>query len=288
MALLNFPSNPNPGDTWTVGSKTYVWSGQAWLVSSNNNFVTQTAQITSPLNSTSTVTGALVVTGGVGIGGDLWLGGNFYVNGQQALTTSSFAYAVEAGTDMLITLSSSTGALIFSNTSTLQTVTSRGNTTNYSINITNTTISTGTTTGALVISGGIGLGGDIWAYGRVNSESLKIEDAVFDSTMVNTNLNSSVVIDSYSLGEYRAAKYFVQISETSGPNPEFQAQEITVVASNTGTADISVYGTVTTNGPSGLGQFDAIVDGSNNVKLRFTPDYATQKTIKVLRIAMTV
>jgi hypothetical protein len=175
--------------------------------------------------------------------------------------------------------------LVFSSTDTLQSVTNRGSTTTNKITITNTTPSTSTTTGALLVSGGIGVGHNAFIEGRVDCESLKIEDAVFDSTLVNITSNATAVIDTYSLTQYRAAKYFIQISEQSGA--EFQAQEVTLIAGNTGTVDISVYGTVTTNGPAGLGQFDAIVDGTD-VKLRFTPDFATPKTVKVLRTAMTV
>lgn len=287
MSLLNFPSNPNPGDTWTIGNKTYVWSGAAWLISSTNSLTVGVTTVTSTINSISTDTGALVVAGGVGIGGDLWLGGVLYINSQAVLTTASFAYSINEGEDIAIDINSSTGALIFSDISTLQSVTTRGPTTNRAIQITNATASSSTGTGALIVRGGVGIGNNAYIEGRVDCESVKIEDAVFDSTLVNLTLNSTAVIDTYSLTQYRAAKYFVQISEGTGPSAHFQAQEITVIASNTGTADISVYGTVTTNGPTGLGQFDAVVSGSD-VQLRFTPDFATQKTVKVLRTALTV
>lgn len=292
MSILNFPPNPIIGQRYTIGKNIWEWNGAAWIKIENLdklfNLVTATnVFISSSTVSVSTTTGALVVTGGVGIGGDLYIGGNFYAGGEAVLTTSSFAYSVAEGSDIKITLSSSTGFLVFSNTSTLQTVTDRGNITSNKIIITNNSQSTSTTTGALLVSGGVGIGGNAYIEGRVDCESVKIEDSVFDSTQVSLTMNSTAVIDTYSLNQYRAAKYFVQISEGTGPSAEFQAQEITVIASNTGTADISVYGLVTTNGPDGLGEFDAIVDGTD-VKLRFTPDFATQKTVRVLRIAMIV
>lgn len=292
MSTLNFPTNPVVGQRYSIGTKTWEWNGSAWIkiesLDKIFNLVTATnLTVTNSTNASSTTTGALIVTGGVGIGGDLYVGGNFYAGGEAVLTTASFAYSVAEGTDIKITISSSTGFLVFSNTSTLQTVTDRGNITNNQIRITNSTESTSTYTGALVVRGGIGVGGNSYVEGRVDCESVKIEDTVFDSTMVSIISNSTTVIDTYSLNQYRAAKYFIQISEGTGPTAEFHAQEITVIASNTGTIDISVYGLVTTNGPEGLGEFDAIVDGSD-VKLRFTPDFATQKTVRVLRTAMAV
>jgi hypothetical protein len=73
-------------------------------------------------------------------------------NGVQTLT---------AGTDTAV--SSNTGTITVWTTSTLQSVTNRGNTTSNAIYITNATASTSTTTGALTVAGGIGVFGDIYA-----------------------------------------------------------------------------------------------------------------------------
>ncbi len=32
MAILNFPPNPSPGQTYSVGNRTYIWNGQAWIL----------------------------------------------------------------------------------------------------------------------------------------------------------------------------------------------------------------------------------------------------------------
>ena len=122
---------------------------------------------TNVTSATSTTTGALTVTGGVGIQGSLYAG-TIYSNGYQVLTTaggSSFVSSVSAGTD--ISVSTTTGAVIVSNTSTLQTVTSRGATTNVAVSITNSTASASTTTGALQVAGGVGVGGSIYVGNRV-------------------------------------------------------------------------------------------------------------------------
>lgn len=303
MSTLNFPSNPTIGQTHTVGSKTYVWNGTAWIVANSTvSGTTGTLQqlvvtttgsfqqiiITGTNAAISTTTGALTVAGGVGIQGDVYIGGALSVEGQIILTTSSFNVDISEGNDIDISVDPiNNNLVIISNISTLQSVTTRGNSTTNKVTILNTEESTSTYTGALTVSGGIGIWGNGWFEGRVTSESLRIADAVLDSTKINISNNATTVIDQYSLTEYRAAKYFIQISEGSGPTAEFQAQEITLIASDLGTVDMSVYGTVTTNGPNGLGQFDAIVDGTD-VKLRFTPDFATGKTVKVLRTAITV
>jgi hypothetical protein len=80
MSQLNFPTNPSPGDTWTIGENTWVWNGAAWIKSTSSKnivnvfTVTNTLYVTSTTNSTSTTTGALQVTGGVGVGGSVYVG----------------------------------------------------------------------------------------------------------------------------------------------------------------------------------------------------------------------
>jgi hypothetical protein len=81
MSQLNFPTNPSPGQTHTIGENTWVWNGAAWIkqIPIKNIVdvftVTNTLYVTSTTNSTSTITGALIVTGGVGIGQDVTVGG---------------------------------------------------------------------------------------------------------------------------------------------------------------------------------------------------------------------
>ena len=170
------------------------------------------------------------------------------------------------------------------NISTLQSVTDRGTTTTNVVYFSNSTETTGTGTGAVIIEGGISVGK------RIKGESLRIEDAVFDSTKTTVNSVSATVIDEYLLSEYIASKYLVQIDEgTTTSTARFQMIEILVMAANTGTAFITSYGSVNNEGP--LGQFNALVEnvgGEDTVKLYFTANDTVPKTIKVLRTAMTV
>ena len=98
-------------------------------------------QSTYNLNSSSTSTGAVLITGGVGIGGNINTGGTITgssINGQvinAALTggTSTFS-----------------GSVTINNGATIS-----------SLIISNTTASTSTNTGALIVDGGLGVGGSI-------------------------------------------------------------------------------------------------------------------------------
>lgn len=161
MADLNFPSTPQIGDTFTVGSRTWVWNGTAWqlqtAIQSLDPFTVKTLIVTSSTNSTSTNSGALIVEGGVGIGGDLWIGGILYSGGAAVLTTSTFFDNLSEGDDIQITTGTN-NSIFINNTSTLQTVTTRGSTTTNAVRINNVTNSTSTTTGALIVEGGVGIG----------------------------------------------------------------------------------------------------------------------------------
>ena len=167
MADLNFPQNPAPGDTYSIGTRTWIWNGSGWALQSGivstNPFIVVSAQITTTTNSTSTTSGALIVAGGGGFGGNVYAA-DLYSNGFQVVTTGTIGSfgvsAIQAGTDTAVATLSGNIALIW-NTSTLQTVTSRGSSTNNVISITNTTASTGTSSGALTVAGGLGVAGNV-------------------------------------------------------------------------------------------------------------------------------
>jgi hypothetical protein len=287
---LNFPPNPNIGDTHVVGTKTYVWSGSAWLVAAvAQNF--NNLLVTTSTNATSTNSGAVQIVGGLGIGKDLWIGGTIYSGNVPVLTTSSLGGSVFGGNDITITSTGTTSSsfLRFDNTSTLQTVTNRGQTTTNALFFSNVTESVSTSTGALVVAGGIGVGK------RVNCESLRIADSIFDSTLVTVATTATTLIDSFLSTDFRSAKYFIQISSGGGAGhtlstATFQAVELILITDNVGTVYATEYGLVSTGGVSGgavLGSFTAdlsIID--NTARLYFTPNAATNKTIKVLRTSM--
>lgn len=230
-------------------------------------------------NAVSTSSASVVFAGGVGIAGDLYLGGDFYAKGQTVLTTSSFVGQVVAGTDILVT-ASDTGVIYFSDISTLQSVTDRGFNTTNQIIVDNTTTSTSSGTGAVVIAGGLGVGG------RIYSESVQIADAIFDSMVVNINNTATVVVDYYPFSTFRSAKYVIQIDSGYGPTAQFEVIEILLLADNIGTIYATEYAVLSSAGE--LGEFSAALDvPSNNINLYFTPYAATDKELTILRTGLT-
>jgi hypothetical protein len=124
-------------------------------------------------NALSRTSGSLISLGGAGFAKDVWADRFFDQNGQILSTGSIATFAVAsilAGTDTAV--STATGPVIIWNTSTLETVTSRGSTTTSAISITNTTTSVDTATGALTVVGGVGIGGDLNVNGDIRGTAV--------------------------------------------------------------------------------------------------------------------
>jgi len=154
------------GDLW-VGGNIYLDgvgldTVQGTTASFRNIFVTGTNV------SSSTSTGAVTIAGGLGVGGNIY-GTAIYDNGVRVLTSATIGSfgisSIAAGTDTAV--SGSTGAVTIWNNSTLQTITSRGATTNVAVSFTNATASTGSTTGAVTVSGGVGVGQNLNVAGQL-------------------------------------------------------------------------------------------------------------------------
>jgi hypothetical protein len=232
------------------------------------NSTTNVVYITNTTQSTSTVTGAVLIDGGLAVGGNVYVGGFINVTGKMTSNGSEIITTTTVGTFSIDTLND---------------VSARGHTSTVALYISNTTESTSTTTGALVVDGGIGIGRDLWVQGRINSESLKIMDAILDSTELLVNTTGTVVIDAYPIGQFRSSKYLIQIEE-SGVNAEFETIEILLLVDNRGTVYATEYAVLTTNGE--LGDFEADIKTDDIVRLYFTAYDATDKTITVLRTAL--
>ena len=162
-----FPTNPNPGETFTVGTTTYQWTGSAWLkvnsVSTGSSTlgsltVTTVLSVTSSVDSTSTTSGALQISGGIGIGKNIVIG-----------TTAT---------------------------------------------ILGTAVSTSTTTGALIVIGGVGIGGSVNVGGN-----LTVSGSITGTITTATTLNNVGGVSS-------AGTYYVQFvsnNTTSSQTPNTTA-----------------------------------------------------------------
>lgn len=151
--------------------------------------------------------------------------------------------------------------------------------------VTSSTNSTSTVTGAMVITGGMGVGQDVNIGGQLSAERVRITDAIMDSSLVMINTTGTITVDSYSLGEYRAAEYLVQIDSGTGTSATFQISKILLIVSNTGTVNATEYGVINTDGS--LGTWSAGVTGGTTVNLYFSPYQSTDKVIAVFRTAIT-
>jgi hypothetical protein len=252
MSTLGFPASPYTGQVVLIGTTTYRYTGSAWVKYNSITQSTTTVNISNTTTSISTNTGALVVSGGVGIAGSVNIGGTSTIAGYEILTTA---------------------------TASLQEVTNIGATTTNIVHFANTTESTSSTTGAVVITGGLGVGGMLYA------ENLQIQNAIINSSVVPVTNTSNIVIDSYSADVFRSAKYLIQIDDSD--NGHFEVVELLVLVTNTGTVHATDYGLLTNNGE--LGEFQTLVTGSNPsiMNLYFQAYSPSDKTVTVFRTAVT-
>lgn len=271
MPTLTFPPSPAPGDTYTVGTRTWVWNGVAWQIqsgiTSTNPFIVKSAEITNTTASNSTITGALLVAGGVGVGGNIWAGGTIYSGGLPVLTEATVTGTIAtilAGTGTAV---SAEGAVVTVwSTATLQTVTDSGFTTTNIIHIANTS------SAALRVDGGVTIG-----------------DSLTDSYTAPAILAFAPVnLDSFNASLYRTAKYLVQIVD-KGYLPNFlHSCEILVTHDDNGIDTLGYivqYGIVANF--SELGTWDSIYE-SGSMVLQFTPNYApANMQIKITRTVLT-
>lgn len=172
-------------------------------------------------NSTGTTTGAVVIDGGLGVGLDIWAN-NIYSQGTLVLTEGNFKGVLDitGGTDTVV--STATGHVVIWNTSTLQTVTGRGNSTTNSINISNATVAFNTQSGALTVAGGVGIGQDLYIGGNFHGNNLYVSNTI-NSTNAGLYLNSannssSVYANGIDLLNYNAGTYYVSANNGNDSN----------------------------------------------------------------------
>jgi hypothetical protein len=192
-----------------------------------------TVDFTNTTQSTTTATGALTVDGGVGIAKNLNVGGDVVVTGNLTVQGNSTIVNTEVLNveDINITLASNAataaaangGGITLAGANATFTYTSADDSWNVNKNFdglsadfSNTTPTTSPTTGALTVRGGVGIGGDLYAY-KLNATHANITTGHFGS--INT-ANAAVIGAQTYIGSgaslianvYAGTGYFTNLS----------------------------------------------------------------------------
>lgn len=97
--MLNFPSNPQVGDTYTIGTRTWIWNGYGWqiqtAITSLDPFTASRGIFTTSTLAVTTASGALQVRGGVGIGGNIVQGHGATTRNKNANIYSNGVFSIE-------------------------------------------------------------------------------------------------------------------------------------------------------------------------------------------------
>lgn len=253
--------------------------------------------VTNTTNSTSTTTGALIVNGGIGIGRDVWIGGSLNVASGLSATTGlqlnnnnidgvnrlqftdpgpgegidfNSNFQIYESPDDLVT---NTGGNLQFVANGVRRVTFN---TNGQVSITTNTNSTSTITGALIVSGGVGIGRDVWIGGSLNVAGTVNATASTASTVItvqstSTNTHFLTFVDTNntsSLAELIYTTSSFVINPSSGnvgigtTNPQ---RRLTVQSDNGATVTaVALYNADTTNGNGTVVSFRTNTTGTSS------------------------
>jgi hypothetical protein len=232
----------------TISASTYqgVFTGNAWTASRLET--PRTIAITGDGTYITTFSGSANSTGALTLA-------NVFTAGQGSYQYNSFVVNSKG----LITTAISAEYLIPSSPSlNLQTVTSNGASASSAILLTNTTDSNSTSEGALIISGGVAVGKNLFVKGTFGQTLDDGKRLVCRSVgQASVSATALTVIDSTPVSA-RSAKYTIQITQGT----KYQVSEILVLHDDT-IAHTSEYAILETNGV--LGSFSADIVGSNIV-----------------------
>ena len=266
------------------------------ILRSTTNATKGSVKVDETTTSTSATTGALVVSGGVGIAENIYTGGNV------GFTASGGTIVPSVGGIILTSGDQASESLTLRSTS---------NATKGSIKVDETTTSTSATTGALVVSGGIGIAENIYTGGNVGftasggtivpsvggiiltsgdqaSESLTLRSTSnitkgsikVDETTASTSKTTGALIVSGGLGV--AGSVFCN-SITPGDIDLTSGGGTQNISATGGTASVSAVSITSAGTIQGSGNDIAITGGtaaSANLILRSTTN-ATKGSVKV-------
>jgi hypothetical protein len=196
----------------------YSENSQIQIAPSAVNWATQGALFTATSltvnytgSAVSTNTGALQVRGGVGIGGNIWTAGRIVrgsgiepsgplhimdligASGEPTVIANFQSLSVFNESFIAFRNGLNTGDTILVGSEGTSLVLRTGNLTRISINSTGvvsiptTTNSTGTNTGALVVAGGVGIGGNLYVGGEIVAQKLTIQFTTVTTTLIQTD-----------------------------------------------------------------------------------------------------
>jgi enhancing lycopene biosynthesis protein 2 len=163
-----------------------------------------------------------------------------------------------------------------------------------SVKINSPTVNIGnTTSGALNVVGGVGIGGNLTVGGSIRATDLRIGpitdpllNRISSTSLAGKTDSIPVLIDTYVGGEFTTAKYLVQVTDLGYPN-KFHVVELMVTYDGSATQNgiyISQYGLITNTGE--LGTFD-ISYNAGDIGIVFTPNYTpVSMNIRSLRMAI--
>ena len=245
---MSFPLSPINGQTAVLNGITYVYSSAntAWTRVAQGTTSTVSLVISGTATSTSTITGALQVAGGAGIGGNLNVGGT--------ITAPSIyvgPWAVSTGSS-LTNISPYSG--IFT--------------------ITNTAVSISTNSGALQVTGGVGVGGTVFAnaFTATRAFQLGVSGALGTGTVVWSGPGTSSSSNPW-FGIYSPANSLYFGIATSLPAPSgtsvvggyWQGMGIGGATNNTNYPIFGVLNSAQSGGSNGTGQVAFNVFDNNKV-----------------------
>jgi hypothetical protein len=290
---------------WNAGSggtdQTDIW----FTGTSYGSFRLGAIELKNTTNSSNTTTGALVVSGGAGIGGNLYVGGTMFAGGAQVITAATLgSFGVSqivagaaigvsptSGTGTVtitnlgvrslttgsgISISTSTGSVIIQSIDTLELVTGRGNSSTNIISLTNNAQATSTATGALIVTGGVGIGRDLRVGGGVNVVGVStFTGAITGSITTASNIlggTAGALPYQFASGETQFIGIGVvgSVLTSNGTTPTYQTTQTLVVgfANRSTTATNLALGTagqVVFQGSSGLTAFTGGTGSEGNL-----------------------
>jgi len=205
---------------WLGNNQTFIYApaspglriGVGTGATAYTHFAAGTVTIAPTTASTSTTTGALVVSGGVGIAGAFYAGGAATANGFVSTSTNALQGAVaslgifNSQASGTVTLQANGGSFRvsrFTDNTTLFSVTDGAVTTSVTT-VASTVASTSTTTGALVVSGGAGIAGNLFVH---STTGLAVGNgAVSATSWLTSNANQTILWgNQYNDGTARAS-----------------------------------------------------------------------------------